>query len=58
LRRLVSLFYTDVVLEIDLQDDYLNATAQLEKLIAANAACLCAPEALKGAFKPGKSGAG
>ncbi len=36
LRRLVSLFYTDVVLEIDLQSD-LNATAQLEKLIAANA---------------------
>ena len=52
LRRLVSLFYTDVVLEIDLQDD-LNATAQLEKLIAANADLfVCAGGTNQGAFKP------
>ena len=36
LRRLVDLFYTDVVLELDLQDE-LNATAQLEKLIQSDA---------------------
>ncbi len=35
LRRLVNFFYTDVVLEIPLQAD-LNATAQLEKLMAAD----------------------
>ncbi|HAE86038.1 MAG TPA: hypothetical protein DCG78_05995 [Anaerolineaceae bacterium] len=36
LRRLVDLFYTEVVLELDLQDEP-NATAQLEKLIQSNA---------------------
>jgi len=36
LRRLVDLFYTDVVLELDLQDE-LNPTAQLEKLIQSDA---------------------
>jgi len=36
LRRLVDLFYTQVVLEINLQDG-LNATAQLEKLMQADA---------------------
>ncbi len=52
LRRLVSLFYTEVVLEIDLQDD-LNATAQLEKLIAANADLfVCAGGVNQGAFRP------
>ncbi len=52
LRRLVSLFYTDVVLEIDLQSD-LNATAQLEKLIAANADLfVCAGGTNQGAIRP------
>ena len=52
LRRLVSLFYTDVVLEIDLQDD-LNATAQLEKLINANADLFVASGGVnEGAFRP------
>jgi hypothetical protein len=36
LRRLVDLFYTDVVLELNLQDE-LNATTQLEKLIQSDA---------------------
>ena len=52
LRRLVSLFYTDVVLEIDLQDD-LNATAQLEKLIHANADLFVTAGGVNdGAFRP------
>jgi len=52
LRRLVSLFYTDLSLEIDLQDD-LNATAQLEKIINANADLfVCAGGTNQGAFKP------
>ncbi|MFZ3069889.1 MAG: glutamate mutase L, partial [Anaerolineaceae bacterium] len=33
LRRLVNFFYTEVVLEVNLQDD-INATAQLEKMIS------------------------
>jgi len=52
LRRLVSLFYTDLSLEIDLQDD-LNATAQLEKIINANADLfVCGGGTNQGAFKP------
>ncbi len=58
LRRLVSLFYTDVVLEIDLQSDDMNATGQPEKLIAANADLFVRRRALTGRFQAGKSGAG